>query len=319
MEERKRVLVTGGAGFIGSHLCQTLLNKGNEVFCVDSLITGSINNLLPFRDNPRFTFIEHDIINPLSMEIDEIYNLACPASPYQYQKDPIHTTLTNVIGSKQLLELAGKTNARILQASTSEVYGDPTVNPQDEQYKGNVNIIGPRACYDEGKRCAETLYFDYRRKYGTNIKVVRIFNTYGPNMQLNDGRVMTSLITRALNNEDLIIYGNGLQTRSFCYISDLVEGITDMMASDSSFTGPVNIGNDEEITINFLAELIIKLCNSQSCIVHADPMEDDPKMRRPDLHLANNILGWKAKTSLSEGLNHTIQYIEHVLISSKKQ
>jgi UDP-glucuronate decarboxylase len=313
MEDQKRILVTGGAGFIGSHLCRTLLANGNKVFCVDNLSTGSINNILALTDNPNFIFIEHDVVNSLSMEVDEIYNLACPASPFHYQEDPIGTIMTNVLGSKHLLDLATKTNARILQASTSEVYGDPIMNPQNEQYTGNVNIIGPRACYDEGKRCAESLFFDYKRKYGTRIKVIRIFNTYGPHLQLNDGRVMASLITKALKNEDMVIFGDGLQTRSFCYVSDLIEGISCMMESDSSFIGPVNIGNDQEITINFLAELIIELCGSKSRIVHIEPIENDPKMRCPDLDLASRVLGWKPKTSLKEGILKTIAYIENVL------
>lgn len=309
----KRVLVTGGAGFIGSHLCERLLSEGNEVFCVDNLETGKVANIMPFIDNPLFHFIQQDVIEPLDLEVDEIYNFACPASPPLYQKDPVHTLKTSVLGAINLLELATKTNARIMQASTSEIYGDPAVSPQPESYWGNVNPIGIRSCYDEGKRCAETFFFDFHREYGTRIKVIRIFNTYGPRMDANDGRVVSNFIVQALRNEPLTVYGDGSQTRSFCYIDDLVEGIVRMMETDDSITGPINLGNPAEFTVLQLAHLVLQLTGSKGEIQFRPLPEDDPKRRKPDITLAKQILGWEPRVDLRDGLIKTLEYFRKTL------
>jgi len=309
----KRVLVTGGAGFIGSHLCERLLNEGNEVFCMDNLETGSIRNIETFKENPLFHFIQQDVIDPIDIEVDQIFNLACPASPPRYQKDPVHTLKTSVLGALNLLELATNTGAMIMQASTSEVYGDPTISPQPETYWGNVNPIGPRSCYDEGKRCAETLFFDYGRQFGTKIKVVRIFNTYGPRMDPEDGRVVSNFIVQALKNEPLTVYGDGSQTRSFCYIDDLIEGILKVMQTDDSFTGPVNLGNPGEFTVLELARLVLELTCSKSKIEFRPLPQDDPKRRKPDITLARRTLGWEPTVKLEEGLIATIQYFRECL------
>jgi len=306
----KRVLVTGGAGFIGSHLCECLLNEGNEVFCMDNLETGSIRNIETFKENPLFHFIQQDVIEPIDLQVDEIFNFACPASPPRYQKDPVHTLKTSVLGALNLLELATNTGAMIMQASTSEVYGDPTISPQPETYWGNVNPIGPRSCYDEGKRCAETLFFDHGRQFGTKIKVIRIFNTYGPRMDPEDGRVVSNFIVQALKNEPLTVYGNGSQTRSFCYIDDLIEGIMRMMQTDESFTGPVNLGNPEEVTVLEVAKLVLELTGSKSEIQFRPLPQDDPKRRKPDITLARQTLGWEPTVKLKEGLVTTIDYFK---------
>ena len=311
--KRKRVLVTGGAGFLGSHLCDRLIEEGADVICVDNLFTGSKDNIRHLLDNPYFEFIRHDVITPLYVECDQIYNLACPASPIQYQRDPIYTTKTSLYGAFNALGLAKRTGARILQASTSEVYGDPEISPQKENYRGRVNTIGPRACYDEGKRVAETLFFDYHRQHGVDIKVMRIFNTYGPRMDIGDGRVVSNFIIQALNNEDITIYGDGSQTRSFCYVDDLVEGMIRMMNSRDGFTGPVNVGNPEEFTILELANTVIRLTDSKSRIVFCDLPEDDPKQRKPDITLAKKELNWQPSTHLEEGLQKTIAYFRSVL------
>jgi len=303
---KKRILVTGGAGFIGSYLCEKLLNKGNEVICVDNFFTGNKQNIIHLLDNPYFEIIRHDITFSLYVEVDEIYNLACPASPVYYSFDPIQTTKTSVMGAINMLGLAKRLKIKILQASTSEVYGDPEVHPQTENYRGNVNPIGPRACYDEGKRCAETLFFDYHRQLNTKIKVIRIFNTYGPKMQPDDGRVISNFIVQALKNEDITIYGDGSQTRSFCYVDDLVEGIIKMMNSRDDFIGPVNLGNPTEYSILELAKKIIKLTNSKSKIIYKPLPEDDPKRRQPDITKAKKILKWKPNLELKEGLKKTI-------------
>jgi UDP-glucuronate decarboxylase len=310
---RKRILVTGGAGFIGSHLCERLLNEGNEVICVDNFFTGSKDNIKHLFNNPYFELIRHDITFPLYVEVDEIYNFACPASPIHYQFDPVQTTKTSIMGAINMLGLAKRLKIRILQASTSEVYGDPTVHPQKEDYCGNVNPIGPRACYDEGKRCAETLFFDYYRQHGLDIKVVRIFNTYGPRMLPNDGRVVSNFIVQALKGEDITVYGDGSQTRSFCYIDDMVDGIIKMMNSEKGFTGPVNLGNPAEFSILELAEIILKLTKSKSKIVFKQLPQDDPKQRQPDITLAKTKLNWEPKVSLEEGLIKTIEYFRGVL------
>jgi len=302
----KKILVTGGAGFIGSHLCERLLNEGNEVICLDNFFTGSKNNITHLIDNPYFEVIRHDIEEPILIEVDEIYNLASPASPIHYQKDPVKTVRTNVMGAINVLDIAKRTGAKIFQASTSEVYGDPEVHPQVEEYRGNVNPIGPRACYDEGKRCAETLFFDYYREYGVDIKVVRIFNTYGPKMAINDGRVVSNFIIQALNNEDITIYGDGSQTRSFCYVTDLVDGFIKMMNSD--LTGPINLGNPDEFTVLELAKKVIKLTNSKSKIIFKPLPEDDPKQRKPNIEKAKKYLNWKPTIKLEEGLKKTIDY-----------
>ena len=304
----KRMLVTGGAGFIGSHLCERLLSEGNEVICVDNFFTGAKQNIKHLLPNPAFEVIRHDICMPLFVEVDEIYNLACPASPVHYQSDPVQTTKVNVSGSINMLGLAKRLRIKIFQASTSEVYGDPAVHPQPEWYWGNVNPIGPRACYDEGKRCAETLFLDYHRQHGIDVKVLRIFNTYGPRMMANDGRVVSNIIVQALRGEDVTIYGDGSQTRSFCYVADTVEAIVRMMATEKGFTGPVNAGNPDEVTIRELAERVIGLTGSRSKIVSRDLPHDDPKRRKPDISLAIEKLGWKPTLGLDEGLSRTIDY-----------
>jgi len=310
---RKKILVTGGAGFLGSHLCEMLLQKGNDVICLDNLYTGSKDNIIHLMDNPYFEFIRHDITLPINIEIDEIYNLACPASPVHYKSDPVQTTKTNVNGSINVLDLARRTKAKILQASTSEVYGDPTKHPQIETYWGNVNPIGLRSCYDEGKRCAETLFFDYYRQHKVKIKVVRIFNTYGPRMNFNDGRVVSNFIYQALKGNNITIYGDGLQTRSFCYVDDLISGIYKVMQTDDIFTGPVNIGNSKECTIKYLAERILYLTDSSSKFVYKSLSQDDPLRRKPDLSLAKKELDWSPNVELERGLTKTISYFQKKL------
>ena len=307
---KNRILVTGGAGFIGSHLCHKLLNEGNEIVCVDNFFTGSKDNIKNLLNNPYFEFIRHDICFPLYVEVDEIYNLACPASPIHYQFDPVQTTKVNVLGSINMLGLAKRLKIKILQASTSEIYGNPLEHPQTEDYWGNVNTIGPRACYDEGKRCAETLFFDYHRQHKLDIKVVRIFNTYGPRMHPNDGRVVSNFIVQALNGQDITVYGDGSQTRSFCYVDDLVEGIFRMMNVNSSFTGPVNLGNPVEFTVLELAKLVIELTDSRSKIIFKDLPQDDPEKRKPDISLAKDKLDWQPSIELEEGLLRTIHYFK---------
>jgi UDP-glucuronate decarboxylase len=311
----KRILVTGGAGFLGSHLCKRLLENKYHVIAVDNLHTGSINNIESLLQSDNFDFIEHDITNPLDLEVDQIYNLACPASPLHYQTDPVKTIQTNVHGVINMLELAKKIGAKILQSSTSEVYGDPLVHPQVEEYWGNVNPIGLRSCYDEGKRCAETLFFDYHRQYDVKIKVARIFNTFGPNMAINDGRVVSNFILQALDNSPITIYGEGEQTRSFCYVDDLIEGLISLMDYNDSFTGPVNMGNPNEIQIKSLAEKIIKMTGSSSVIEFKPLPQDDPIKRKPDISLAKEVLGWSPTISLDEGLRNTILYFERTLVS----
>lgn len=307
-ESRKRILVTGGAGFIGSHLCRRLLEMGHDVLCVDNLYTGTRDNILPFLDNPYFEFMRHDVTFPLYVEADEIYNLACPASPVHYQFDPVQTTKTSVHGAINMLGLAKRVKARILQASTSEVYGDPEQHPQSESYWGHVNTIGPRACYDEGKRCAETLFFDYYRQYQLKIKVVRIFNTYGPKMHPNDGRVVSNFIMQALNNQPITIYGDGSQTRSFCYVSDMVDALIRTMDTDDDFTGPVNLGNPGEFTIRELADKILEITDSRSTIDLKELPEDDPTQRCPDITLAREKLGWNPSVELEHGLVETVEW-----------
>jgi len=313
MHLRKRVLVTGGAGFLGSHLCERLLNKGCDVLCADNFYTGSKRNIENLIGHPYFELLRHDITFPLYVEVDEIYNLACPASPIHYQNDPVQTTKVNVHGSINMLGLAKRIKAKILQASTSEVYGDPTVHPQPETYHGNVNCIGPRSCYDEGKRCAETLFFDYYRQHKLNIKVARIFNTYGPRMHLNDGRVVSNFIVQALRGTPLTIFGDGTQTRSFCYVDDLIEGLIRLMGSDDHVTGPINLGKPGEFTILELAERIIELSNSKSEIIFKKLPADDPKQRRPDITKARKILEWEPEVELEEGLKRTIAYFDEIL------
>ena len=310
---RKRILVTGGAGFIGSHLCEKLLEEGHEVICVDNFYTGNKENIVHLMRDPYFEVLRHDITFPLYVEVDEIYNLACPASPKFYQFDPVRTTKTSVHGSINMLGLAKRLKVKILQASTSEIYGDPNSHPQDERYWGNVNPIGPRACYDEGKRCAETLFFDYHRQHGLKIKVVRIFNTYGPRMLPDDGRVVSNFIVQALQDKDITIYGDGSQTRSFCYIDDLVDGMIKMMNSRDDFVGPVNLGNPNEISILGLAKMIVELTGSSSKIVHLELPKDDPKRRQPDISLARRELGWEPKVELRKGLFKTIEYFRNLL------
>ena len=306
----KKILVTGGAGFIGSHLCKKLLDEGNDVLCLDNYFTGTKENISSLFKSPYFEVIRHDVCFPLYVEVDEIYNLACPASPIHYQHDPVQTTKTSVHGAINMLGLAKRINARILQASTSEIYGDPETHPQEENYWGNVNPIGPRSCYDEGKRCAETLFFDYYRQHNLDIKVVRIFNTYGPNMHPNDGRVVSNFIVQALTNQDITVYGNGDQTRSFCYIDDLISGIFTMMSSEEKFIGPVNLGNPVEFKIIDLAKTIIKLTNSKSNIVNKELPTDDPIRRKPNISLAKNVLDWEPSFNLEEGLKLTIDYFK---------
>ena len=309
-----KILVTGGAGFIGSHLCRRLLAEGHDVLCVDSLFTGSKDNISDLLDNKSFEFLRRDIVEPLTVEGDQIYNLGCPASPVHYQFNPVHTTKTSVNGAINMLGLARRTKARILQASTSEVYGDPEVHPQPESYWGRVNTVGPRACYDEGKRCAETLFFDYHRQHKLEIKVLRIFNTYGPNMHPNDGRVVSIFIVQALQNKDITIYGTGLQTRSFQYVDDLLEGMLRLMNSPADFTGPVNIGNPDEFTIKQLAEKVLELIpESKSKLIYKPLPQDDPRQRQPDITLAKAKLGWEPKVKLNEGLQKTVEYFRRTL------
>lgn len=310
----KRILITGGAGFIGSHLCERLLKEGNDVICLDNYFTGSKKNIAHLMDNPYFELVRHDITQPYYAEVDQIYNLACPASPMHYQYNPIKTTKTSVMGSINLLGLAKRINARILQASTSEVYGDPEIHPQTEDYWGNVNPIGIRSCYDEGKRCAETLFMDYHTQNNVAIKIVRIFNTYGPNMHPNDGRVVSNFIVQALKGEDITLFGDGLQTRSFQYVDDLLEGLIRMMNSRTEFIGPVNIGNPNEFTILELAQKVIELTNSSSKIIHLPLPKDDPTQRQPNISLAKKELNdWKPKIQLNEGLLRTISYFDNLL------
>jgi UDP-glucuronate decarboxylase len=309
----KRILVTGGAGFLGSHLCERLLNESDEVICVDNFFTGSRQTISHLLNHPRLEVMRHDITFPLYVEVDRIYNLACPASPVHYQRDPVQTVKTAVHGAINMLGLAKRVKARILQASTSEVYGDPEEHPQKESYWGRVNPIGPRSCYDEGKRCAETLFFDYHRQHNLGIKVVRIFNTYGPRMHLNDGRVVSNFIVQALKGEDITIYGDGLQTRSFCYVDDMIDGLIRMMNSEDSFCGPVNLGNTAEATMRELAETILRLTKSKSVLRNKPLPMDDPRQRQPDISLAKAKLGWEPKVTLEEGLKETIAYFRKVL------
>jgi UDP-glucuronate decarboxylase len=309
----KSILVTGGAGFIGSHLCETLLEAGNDVICLDNLFTGTKENIRHLLQDPHFELIRHDIVHPIFLEVDEIYNLACPASPIHYQYNPVKTIKTNVIGSVHMLGLAKRVKAKILQASTSEVYGNPEIHPQHETYWGNVNPIGLRSCYDEGKRCAETLFFDYHRQNKVKIKVVRIFNTYGPRMHPNDGRVVSNFIVQALKGEDVTIYGDGSQTRSFCYVDDMIRGILAMMNAADDFIGPVNLGNPVEYAIMDLARKIIDMVNSKSRIVHNELPPDDPTRRKPDISMAREELNWNPATSLEEGLKKTIDYFESII------
>lgn len=310
---KKRILVTGGAGFLGSHLCKKLLLDGNEVISVDNYYTGSKENITELNSNPKFESIRHDICFPIYLEVDEIYNLACPASPIHYQFDPVQTTKTSVHGSINILGLAKRLNAKVLQASTSEIYGDPTIHPQKEEYWGNVNPIGPRSCYDEGKRCAETLFFDYHRQHKLRIKVARIFNTFGPRMHPNDGRVVSNFIVQCLNNENITIYGDGSQTRSFCYADDMIEAFVKLMNSGDAITGPINLGNPEEFTILELAEIILELTKSNSKIIFKNLPEDDPKKRKPDISLAKQKIKWHPKTPIREGLIKTISYFDNYL------
>lgn len=312
--QSKKILVTGGAGFIGSHLCRRLLADGHEVLCVDNLYTGTKANILELFENKHFEFMRHDVTFPLYVEVDQIYNLACPASPVHYQFDPVQTTKTSVHGAINMLGLAKRTRARILQASTSEVYGDPEVHPQPETYWGKVNTIGPRACYDEGKRCAETLFFDYYRQHQLDIRVVRIFNTYGTNMHPHDGRVVSNFVVQALQNQEITLYGDGSQTRSFQYIDDLIEGMVRMMNNENNFIGPVNIGNPDEFTIRELAEKVLKLLpESKSKIVYKPLPQDDPRQRQPDISLAKEKLGWEPRVKLDEGLKKTIEYFRGIV------
>ena len=313
MHLKKRILVTGGAGFLGSFLCERLLDEGFEVLCIDNFYTGAKSNIAHLLSNPDFEFIRHDVTFPLYVEVDEIYNLACPASPIHYQNDPVQTTKTSVHGAINMLGLAKRVKAKILQASTSEVYGDPTIHPQTEDYWGNVNPIGPRSCYDEGKRCAETLFFDYRRQHNLGIKVARIFNTYGPRMHPNDGRVVSNFILQALRNEPITVYGDGSQTRSFCYVDDLVTGLVSLMDSPDEFTGPVNLGNPKEFTILELTNKVIEITGSKSIIRHDPLPTDDPRQRRPDITLAKDALNWEPAIPLEDGLIKTIDYFRELM------
>ena len=313
MHLRKRVLVTGGAGFLGSFLCERLINDHCDVICIDNFYTGDKRNIVHLLGNPYFELLRHDITFPIYLEVDEIYNLACPASPIHYQNDPVQTTKVNVHGAINMLGLAKRLKAGILQASTSEVYGDPTVHPQREDYRGNVSCIGPRSCYDEGKRCAETLFFDYHRQQEIKIKVARIFNTYGPRMHPNDGRVISNFIVQAITNKEITVYGDGQQTRSFCYVDDLIEGLVRLMSSPDDFTGPVNIGNPGEYTILELADRIIEMTGSSSKIVFKPLPQDDPLQRKPDISLANDKLRWQPKVDLVDGLRYTIDYFKDLL------
>ena len=313
MHTRKRILVTGGAGFLGSHLCRRLLKEGNDIICVDNFFTGCKDNIIDMFDDPHFELMRHDVTFPLYVEVDEIYNLACPASPIHYQHDPVQTTKTSVHGAINMLGLAKRVGAKIFQASTSEVYGDPIVHPQPESYWGNVNPVGQRSCYDEGKRCAETLFFDYNRQHKLRIKVARIFNTYGPNMHPNDGRVVSNFIMQALQNKPITIYGDGSQTRSFCYVDDLIEAFVRLMGTPDSFTGPVNTGNPGEFTILELANKVIELTNSSSKIEFLPLPSDDPTQRQPDITLAKEVMKWEPEIKLEEGLKKTIPYFESLL------
>jgi UDP-glucuronate decarboxylase len=313
MPDRKRILITGGAGFIGTHLCTRLVAEGNDVLCVDNFFTGTKDNIAHLLREPRFEMMRHDVTFPLYVEVDQIYNLACPASPVHYQYDPVQTTKTSVHGAINMLGLAKRTEARILQASTSEVYGDPHVHPQPETYTGNVNPIGPRSCYDEGKRCAETLFFDYKRQHGLDIKVARIFNTYGPNMHPNDGRVVSNFIVQALNGQPITVYGDGLQTRSFCYVDDLVDGLIRLMNSPDGVTGPMNLGNPGEFTIKELAEKVIAETGSKSELTFKRLPEDDPMQRCPDITLAKDKLDWQPGIALAEGLTKTVAYFRDAI------
>jgi len=312
MKNKKTILIVGGAGFIGSHLCEELFNQGNKIICLDNFFTGSKNNVKHLIKNSNFKLIKHDVEKPYFFKVDQIYNLACPAAPIWYQKDPVKTVKTNVLGAINALELAKKLDCQILQTSTSEIYGNPEIHPQTEDYWGNVNPIGKRACYDEGKRCAETLFFDYYREYGINIKVVRIFNTYGPRMAINDGRVVSNFIIQALSGKNITIYGKGTQTRSFCYVDDMVKGLIAMM-NNGKFTGPVNLGNPVEFTIKELADQIISLVDLKSKIVYEDLPVDDPVRRKPDIALAKKKLNWQPKISLENGLKKTIEYFKTIV------
>ena len=313
LKRRNRILIAGGAGFLGSHLCERLLEEGNEVICADNYYTGSRDNVAAALPNPRFEAIRHDITFPLYVEVDQIYNLACPASPARYRLDPVQTIKVNVHGSINLLGLAKRVRAPVLQASTSEVYGDPSAHPQTEEYWGNVNPIGPRACYDEGKRCAETLFFDYRRQHGLSIKVARIFNTYGPRMHVGDGRVVSTFVIQALLGEPITIHGDGWQSRSFCYVDDLIDGLVRLMDTPHDVTGPFNLGNTAEVSIRELADTVVRLTGSRSRVVHLERPKDDPERRRPDVTKAENILGWTPSTPLETGLGRTIDYFDRLL------
>jgi UDP-glucuronate decarboxylase len=313
MSERKTILVAGGAGFLGSHLCDRLMAEGHSVICIDNFLTGQRQNVDRWIGHPCFDLKRHDVTDPLYVEVDEIYNLACPASPIHYQHDPVLTTKTSVLGAINMLGLAKRLRCRVLQASTSEVYGDPSAHPQPESYWGNVNPIGPRACYDEGKRCAETLFFDYRRQHNMDIKVARIFNTYGPRMHPSDGRVVSNFIVQALNGDPITIYGDGSQTRSFCYVDDLIEGLVRLMGSPAGMTGPINLGNPDEFTIGELAELVIDMTGSSSELIHLPLPENDPRQRRPDIALAREHLAWRPTVPLREGLGRTIDYFDALL------
>ena len=314
---RGRTLITGGAGFIGSHLCERLLAEGRDVLCVDNYFTGRKENIAHLLQMPNFEAMRHDVTFPLYVEVDEIFNMACPASPVHYQFDPVQTAKTSVIGAINMLGLAKRVRAKILQASTSEVYGDPEFSPQTEEYRGNVNPIGPRACYDEGKRCAETLFFDYHRQHNVRIKVARIFNTYGPRMHPNDGRVVSNFIVQALRNQPITLYGDGSQTRAFCYVDDLVDGLIRMMGAEDDVTGPINLGNPAEMTVRELAERIIALTGSRSRIIYRPLPQDDPKQRCPDITRARQILGWEPRVHLDEGLGKTIAYFDSLLAAGK--
>ena len=312
MHLKKRILVTGGAGFLGSHLCERLVEAGNHVICVDNFFTGTRENILHLIDNPHFELMDHDVSFPLYVEVDEIYNLACPASPIHYQHDPVQTTKTSVLGAINMLGLAKRCDARVFQASTSEVYGDPQVHPQKESYWGHVNPVGERSCYDEGKRCAETLFFDYFRQHQLAIKVGRIFNTYGPNMHPDDGRVVSNFIVQALRGDDITLYGDGLQTRSFCYVDDLIRAFIAFMATPEAVTGPINLGNPNEFTIKQLAEMVLELTGSKSQLVYRPLPSDDPMQRQPDISQAGEVLGWQPEVQLEEGLKKTIAYFEKI-------
>jgi UDP-glucuronate decarboxylase len=311
-----RVMVTGGAGFLGSHLCERLLRDGHDVLCVDNYFTGRKDNIAHLMGDPRFEAMRHDITFPLYVEVDQIYNLACPASPVHYQYDPVQTTKTSVIGAINMLGLAKRVGAKIMQASTSEVYGDPTVHPQTEDYRGNVNPLGPRACYDEGKRCAETLFFDYRRQHRVRIKVARIFNTYGPRMHPNDGRVVSNFIMQALRGEEITLYGDGSQTRAFCYVDDLVDGLVRLMATEDAVTGPMNLGNPHEITVRELAERVVRLTGARSALVRRELPADDPVQRCPDIGMARRVLGWEPTVALEDGLARTVEYFRLMIAES---